>query len=309
MAALEARGGSPPGARCDAGLPGRARPADGARLQSPTPECQWRRRHGWWHGTTVSGDVRLCRPRRGSLHFWAEVLGYEVQSPPEGLRLVARGARGVRGARVGVELPLGDPARRRRRAARVLPAGSRGQVGQEPRPPRRPGRLGAARRRTDGSAREPRRIASRALGATRAYRVEPAPPMEFGFITRARPRGQAGARPRPTRWSAAWRQLRASRPRPCGAGCIAPHGSRRAATSAQAAVSQRPWARSESGARPRVDRSGPDRIGRLRSRGVSIRPGRAWATGRRDDEPRPIATRSPASSDTAVARSAIPAGR
>ena len=102
---------------------------------------------------------------------------------------MACGVRGVRGARVGVELPVGHPAGRRRRASCVLPACSGGQVRQEPPPPRCPGRRRAAWRRTDGSARgrggSPRGARCDARVPGRARRADGA-----RLPHHARPRGQ-----------------------------------------------------------------------------------------------------------------------
>ena len=79
--------------------------------------------------------------------FWAELLGYVEQPPPEGFgswqeALTAWGCRGPAGQRLRHRRP------RRGRPPPVLPAGARGQGGQEPRAPRRRRRRRAASRRT-----------------------------------------------------------------------------------------------------------------------------------------------------------------
>ncbi len=120
--------------------------------------------------------------------FWAEVLGYEVQAPPEGFDSwpAALAAFGVpesewnsRSAILPVDgdgprvffqrVPEGKSVKNRVHLdVRVAPALS----GDE--------RMAAFEAEADRLE---------ALGATRAYRVEPAPPMEFGFLTMRDPEG------------------------------------------------------------------------------------------------------------------------
>jgi len=120
--------------------------------------------------------------------FWAEVLGYEIQAPPEGFDSwpAALAAFGVPesewnsrsailpsdgdGPRVFFQrVPEGKSVKNRVHLdVRVAPALS----GDE--------RMAAFEAEADRLE---------ALGATRAYRVEPAPPMEFGFLTMRDPEG------------------------------------------------------------------------------------------------------------------------
>jgi catechol 2,3-dioxygenase-like lactoylglutathione lyase family enzyme len=120
--------------------------------------------------------------------FWAEVLGYEVQAPPEGFdswpaALAAFGVpesewnsrsaivpRDGDGPRVFFQrVPEGKSVKNRLHLdVRVAPELSGDQ------------RMAAFEAEADRLE---------ALGATRAYRVEPAPPMEFGFLTMRDPEG------------------------------------------------------------------------------------------------------------------------
>ena len=120
--------------------------------------------------------------------FWAEVLGYQVQPPPPGFDSwpAALAAFGVPesewnsrsailptegpGARVFFQrVPEGKSVKNRVHLDVRVATGLEGDE--------RMASLEAEAERLE------------ALGATRAYRVEPAPPMEFGFITMRDPEG------------------------------------------------------------------------------------------------------------------------
>ena len=114
--------------------------------------------------------------------FWAEVLGYEVQAPPEGFDSwpAALAAFGV-------------PESEWNSRSAILPsdgAGPRVFFQRVPEGKSVKNRLHldvrvATELRGDErmAALEAEADRLEALGATRAYRVEPAPPMELGFIT------------------------------------------------------------------------------------------------------------------------------
>jgi hypothetical protein len=120
--------------------------------------------------------------------FWAEVLGYQVEPPPAGFetwpdalkafgvpedqwnsRSALRPVEGT-GPRIFFQrVPEGRTAKNRVHLdVRVAP----GLTGDE---------------RMDAFEAEAARL--EALGATRAYRIDPAPPMESGFITMQDPEG------------------------------------------------------------------------------------------------------------------------
>ncbi len=120
--------------------------------------------------------------------FWAEVLGYQVEAPPEGFetwpdalkafgvpedqwnsRSAIRPVEGD-GPRVFFQrVPEGKTVKNRVHLdVRVAP----GKTGDE---------------RMDLFEAEATRLEQ--LGATRAYRVDPSPPMEHGFITMHDPEG------------------------------------------------------------------------------------------------------------------------
>ncbi|MBC7633270.1 VOC family protein [Aeromicrobium sp.] len=120
--------------------------------------------------------------------FWAEVLGYQVESPPQGFdswpaALEAFGVprdqwnsrsaiRPLEGAGPRVffqQVPEGKVAKNR---VHLDVRAAVGQTGKE---------------RMDAFEVEATRLV--ALGASRANRVDPAPPMEAGFITLLDPEG------------------------------------------------------------------------------------------------------------------------
>lgn len=120
--------------------------------------------------------------------FWAEVLGYQVQPPPEGFDSweAALEAFGVpadqwnsRSAIVPVD---GDGPRV---FFQRVPEGKtvKNRVHLDVRAA--PGLTGDERM----AALESEAARLEAIGASRAYRVEPAPPMEAGFITMRDPEG------------------------------------------------------------------------------------------------------------------------
>ena len=100
--------------------------------------------------------------------FWAELLGYVEQPPPEGFA-VAGGADGVGGARGPARQRLRHRRPGRGRSAAVLPAGARSQDGQEPRAPRR-----QRRRRPAGHERTAHVRAEAARGRFGATQVREA---------------------------------------------------------------------------------------------------------------------------------------
>jgi hypothetical protein len=129
-----------------------------------------------------------CADPAGLAAFWAEVLGYEVQAPPQGFDSwdAALEAFGV-------------PRDQWNSKSAILPVdgdGPRVFFQQVPEGKTVKNRVHLDVRvaeSLDGDERMAafEREADRleALGATRAYRVEPAPPMELGFITMRDPEG------------------------------------------------------------------------------------------------------------------------
>ncbi|AWB91806.1 VOC family protein [Aeromicrobium chenweiae] len=139
----------------------------------------------------MSNDVQItfdCADPAALAAFWAEVLDYERQAPPEGFDTweAALAAFGVPesewnsrdaivpkdgdGPRLFFQqVPEGKTAKNRVHLdIRVVP----GLEGDE--------RMAALEAEADRLG---------ALGATRAYRVDPAPPMEVGFLTMHDPEG------------------------------------------------------------------------------------------------------------------------
>lgn len=139
----------------------------------------------------MTRDVQVtfdCADPAALAAFWAEVLGYEVQRPPEGFgswpeALAAFGVPepewSARSAVVPVDgvgprllfqrVPEGKSAKNRLHLdVRAAPGLSGGE-------------------RVAALEAEAERL--QALGATLAYRVEPAPPMEAGFLTMRDPEG------------------------------------------------------------------------------------------------------------------------
>jgi len=120
--------------------------------------------------------------------FWAEVLGYQVQSPPEGFDSWEAALEA-----------FGVPKDQWNSKSAILPVDGDGprvffqQVPEAKTVKNRvhldvraaPGLTGDERMET----LEAECARLEALGAGRAYRVEPDPPMEFGFITMHDPEG------------------------------------------------------------------------------------------------------------------------
>lgn len=118
--------------------------------------------------------------------FWAEALGYRLQPPPDGFDSwdAALEALGV------------PPDQRNSRSAIVAEGHPRIFFQQVPEGKTVKNRVHLDVRVATGLQGDERMAALEAeaerlgaLGATRAYRVEPAPPMEFGFITLRDPEG------------------------------------------------------------------------------------------------------------------------
>lgn len=120
--------------------------------------------------------------------FWAEVLGYELQPPPDGFDSwpAALAAFGVPEHLWNSRSALIDPE----------DAGPRVFIQQVPEGKTAKNRLHLDVRAAPGLEGEERMAALEAecerltaLGGSRLYRVEPDPPMEHGFITMADPEG------------------------------------------------------------------------------------------------------------------------
>jgi hypothetical protein len=120
--------------------------------------------------------------------FWADVLGYQVQAPPDGFdsweaALEAFGVPKNQWNSRSAILPVdGDGPRV---FFQQVPEGKtvKNRVHLDVRAA--PGLTGDERMET----LEAECARLKALGASRAYRVEPEPPMEFGFITMHDPEG------------------------------------------------------------------------------------------------------------------------
>ncbi|HUS61907.1 MAG TPA: VOC family protein [Acidimicrobiales bacterium] len=139
----------------------------------------------------MSREVQVtfdCADPGALAEFWAAVLGYRVQPPPDGFDSweAALGALGVptdqwnsRSAVIPID---GDGPRV---FFQRVPEGKtvKNRVHLDVRAA--PGLTGDERMQTLEA--EASRL--EALGASRAYRVEPDPPMEFGFITMHDPEG------------------------------------------------------------------------------------------------------------------------
>ena len=139
----------------------------------------------------MSKEVQVtfdCADPAALAAFWAEVLGYQVQPPPEGFDSweaaletfgVPRDQWNSRSAIV----PVDDD--RPRVFFQRVPEGKtvKNRVHLDVRAA--PGLTGD--QRMEALEAEASRL--EALGASRAYRVEPDPPMEFGFITMHDPEG------------------------------------------------------------------------------------------------------------------------
>ncbi len=144
-----------------------------------------------WHGDDMGRTVQItfdaADPARLA-DFWAAALGYELQAPPPGFGTweEALTALGV------------PPEQHNSRSAVIDPAGAgpRLFIQQVPEAKAGKNRVHLDVRVAPELAGDERMAALEAecerlteLGATRLYRVEPAPPMEAGFITMADPEG------------------------------------------------------------------------------------------------------------------------
>jgi len=125
---------------------------------------------------------------RALADFWAAALGYELDAPPEGFSSWDEAL-----AAFGVPEELWNS-----RSALVDPDGEgpRIFIQQVPEPKTAKNRLHLDVRTAVGQQGDERMTALEAecerltaLGGQKLYRVEPDPPMEFGFITMADPEG------------------------------------------------------------------------------------------------------------------------
>ena len=125
---------------------------------------------------------------RALADFWAAALGYVVQPPPDGFATwdEALAAFGVPESEWNSRSALVDPDG----------AGPRIFIQRVPEPKSAKNRLHLDIRAAVGLEGDERMATLEAeserlvaLGATRLYRVEPAPPMENGFLTMADPEG------------------------------------------------------------------------------------------------------------------------
>lgn len=137
----------------------------------------------------MTKDVQItfdCADPAALAAFWAEVLGYQLQPPPDGFSSwdEALDALGV------------PPDQRNSRSAIVADGAPRIFFQQVPERKTVKNRLHLDVRVATGITGDERmavleaeadRLA--ALGASRSYRVEPSPPMEEGFITMLDPEG------------------------------------------------------------------------------------------------------------------------
>jgi hypothetical protein len=139
----------------------------------------------------MSKDVQVtfdCADPAGLAAFWAEVLGYQVQPPPDGFdsweaALESFGVPRDQWNSRSAILPVDDDGPRV--FFQRVPEGKtvKNRVHLDVRAA--PGLTGDERMET----LEAECARLEALGASRAYRVEPNPPMEFGFITMHDPEG------------------------------------------------------------------------------------------------------------------------
>ncbi len=161
-----------------------------AQAGRPAATCQWHAA-GSWHDATVPGDIRLCRPRRAR-GLLGRCTRLRVQPPPEGFDSwpAALAAFGVPesewnsrsailpgdgdGPRVFFQrVPEGKSVKNRVHLDVRVATELRGDE-----------RMAALETEADRLE---------ALGATRAYRVEPAPPMESASSPCATPRATSSA--------------------------------------------------------------------------------------------------------------------
>ena len=139
----------------------------------------------------MSKEVQVtfdCADPAALAAFWAEVLGYQVQPPPEGFdsweaALETFGVPQDQWNSRSAIVPVDDD--RPRVFFQRVPEGKtvKNRVHLDVRAA--PGLTGD--QRMEALEAEASRL--EALGASRAYRVEPDPPMEFGFITMHDPEG------------------------------------------------------------------------------------------------------------------------
>ena len=139
----------------------------------------------------MSKEVQVtfdCADPAALAAFWAEVLGYQVQPPPEGFdsweaALEAFGVPRDQWNSRSAIVPVDD--HRPRVFFQRVPEGKtvKNRVHLDVRAA--PGLAGDERM----EALEAEASRLEALGASRAYRVEPDPPLEFGFITMHDPEG------------------------------------------------------------------------------------------------------------------------
>ncbi|MEV0616789.1 VOC family protein [Nonomuraea sp. NPDC050404] len=139
----------------------------------------------------MARDVQItfdCADPAALSAFWAEALGYQVQDPPKGFESweQALEAWGV------------PPEKRNDASAAVDPDGSGPRLffQRVPEGKQVKNRVHLDVRAAPGLEGEARMAALEAaaerlipLGATRSHRVEPAPPLELGFIVMADPEG------------------------------------------------------------------------------------------------------------------------
>ena len=136
----------------------------------------------------MSTEVQItfdCADPGALAEFWAEALGYQVQAPPEGFDSwdAALKAFGVPKSEWNSRSAIVADGRPRIFFQRV-PEGKtvKNRLHLDVRVP---GTAGDAR--MDVLEAEASRL--EALGATRAYRIEPEPPLDFGHITMHDPEG------------------------------------------------------------------------------------------------------------------------
>ena len=139
----------------------------------------------------MSRDIQVtfdCADPASLAAFWADVLGYQVQPPPEGFDSWEAALE-----------TFGVPKDQWNSRSAILPVdgdGPRVFFQQVPEGKTVKNRVHLDVRAAPGLTGDERMEALEAecarllaLGATRAYRVEPDPPMEFGFITMNDPEG------------------------------------------------------------------------------------------------------------------------
>ncbi len=139
----------------------------------------------------MSKDIQVtfdCADPAALAGFWADVLGYQLQPPPDGFdsweaALEAFGVPQDQWNSKSAILPVDDDGPRV--FFQQVPEGKtvKNRVHLDVRAA--PGLVGDERM----NALEAEAARLEGLGASRAYRVEPDPPMEFGFITMHDPEG------------------------------------------------------------------------------------------------------------------------